>query len=112
MGRYALGESPVADEKPHLDIAIQGSLGEVDRGHKHCLVIGDHGLGMERTAGTPVRAFEDPSRNAAALVRPVGFSEPVPKSSHELLRCGRRRRGPDIPIRDNTPRHHSGHSID
>ena len=66
MARYARGESPVTNEKPHLDIAIKGSLSKVGRGHKHCLVVGNRGLGMEDTARTVL--FQRPTQNTYAFL--------------------------------------------
>ena len=51
MRRERLGEGPVADKQPGLDVPFKGLRGEVGRGHEYLLVVVDDRLGVEDRPG-------------------------------------------------------------
>ena len=46
-----LGEGPVSDKQPGLDVPVKGFRREVGGGHEHLLVVLDDGLGMKDRPG-------------------------------------------------------------
>ena len=61
MPGQARGERVVAGEHADLDVAIECGLGEVGRGDKRRLLVGDDGLRVQHALG-PVR---DPSERGS-----------------------------------------------
>ena len=55
VGCESLGEGPVADKQPGLDVPFKGLRGEVGRRDEDQLVVVDDGLGMEDRPGAITR---------------------------------------------------------
>ena len=70
VARHAGGQRPIANQDPELDVAVEGGIGEVRRGHEDRLAVRDHCLGVEHSRrAVEYRAIAGRSRRGAALRR-------------------------------------------
>ena len=86
---HARGQRPIADQNAELDVAVEGGVGEVCRGHEDGLAVRDHRLGMEHAG----RAVEIERTGVVVdigsrFAGPVGGPEAIGEAAHELVRGG------------------------
>ena len=89
VARYARGQSAIANQDAEFDVAVEGGIGEVRRGHEDRLAVRNHSLGVEHSR----RAVEFERSRVVVdagprFAGPVGRPESIGEPAHELSRGG------------------------